>query len=234
MEENKMTKLISYVRVSTQRQGVSGLGLDAQRAAVETYARNAGHSIVCEVQEIESGRKCDRPQLAHALALCRLHRATLCVAKLDRLARDVQFLATLMNEAQEFVCCDNPHATRLTLHILAAVAEDEAKRISERTRVALAAAKARGVVLGGSRSHMLTVSERAKGSVLGGETRKAKALERAAAIRPIIAELRGRGCSTLAQLAAGLNERGIPTATGSTWYPQTVLNVIRTCEGVQS
>src|ERR1700682_2584937 len=124
-----MGKLISYVRVSTQRQGASGLGLDAQRAAVETYARSAGHSIVCEVQEVERGKRCDRPELARALALCRLHRATLCVAKLDRLARDVAFLAKLMNEATDFVCCDNPHATRLTLHILSAVAEDEAKRI---------------------------------------------------------------------------------------------------------
>src|ERR1700675_1973510 len=197
MKENEMTKLISYVRVSTERQGASGLGLDAQRAAVETYARNAGHSIVCEVQEIESGRKCDRPQLAHALALCRLHRATLCVAKLDRLARDVQFLATLMNEAQEFVCCDNPHATRLTLHILAAVAEDEAKRISERTKAALAVAKARGVLLGGSRSHVFTVAQQAKASALGGAATKAKSVERARAIMPIIDELRAAGATSL-------------------------------------
>src|SRR5436190_15879352 len=149
-----MGKLISYIRVSTSRQGASGLGLEAQRAAVSSYAKHAGHSIVCEVREIESGRKCDRPELARALSLCKLHKATLCVARLDRLARDVAFLANLMNAGVDFVCVDNPHATRLTLHILAAVAEDEAKRISERTRAALAAAKARGVVLGGPRNHV--------------------------------------------------------------------------------
>ena len=222
-----MGKLVSYVRVSTARQGASGLGLDAQRAAVAAYAAANGHTIVDEVQEVESGKRNDRPQLARALTLCRLHKATLVVAKLDRLARDVAFLANLMNAGVDFVCCDNPHATRLTLHILASVAEDEARRISERTRVALAQAKLRGVVLGGSRNHLLTSAERLTGALLGGETRRAKALERAAAIRPIISELRGMGCTTLASLAAGLNRKGIPTANGSVWYPMTVRNAIR-------
>ena len=222
-----MGKLVSYVRVSTQRQGASGLGLDAQRASVAAYAAANSHTIVDEVQEIESGKRCDRPQLARALALCRLHRATLVVAKLDRLARDVAFLANLMNAGVDFVCCDNPHATRLTLHILAAVAENEANAISQRTKLALAQAKLRGVVLGGSRNHTLTPAERLAGSALGGETRRVKALERAAAIRPIIAELRGTGCNSLAALAAGLNRRGIPTAAGSVWYPATVRNVMR-------
>jgi DNA invertase Pin-like site-specific DNA recombinase len=228
--EKTMGKLVSYVRVSTQRQGASGLGLDAQRAAVAAYAAAAGHSVVMEVQEVESGNRCDRPQLAHALAMCRLHRAVLCVAKLDRLSRNVAFLATLMDSGVEFVACDNPHATRLTLHILAAVAENEATAISHRTKVALAQAKARGVVLGGSRNHRLTDAERRAGSVIGGEVRAAKARERAAAIIPIISELRSTGFNSLAALATGLNRRGIPTANGSTWYPATVRNVLRSAK----
>jgi DNA invertase Pin-like site-specific DNA recombinase len=225
-EQKKMTKFISYVRVSTQRQGASGLGLEAQRAAVAKHAE--GHTIVDEVREVESGRRCDRPQLARALALCKLHKATLVVAKLDRLARDVAFLANLMNAGVDFVCCDNPHATRLTLHILAAVAEDEAKRISERTRAALAAAKARGVVLGGPRNHVFTPAERARASVLGAAVVKVRAKERAAAIIPIIQELKQNGATSLAKIADGLNARNIPTALGGLkWYPCTVSAVIR-------
>ena len=220
-----MGKLISYVRVSTQRQGASGLGLEAQRAAVVGYAKFAGHEIICEVREIESGRECDRPQLAHALALCKLHKATLVVAKLDRLARDVQFLATLMNTGVEFVACDNPHANRLTLHILAAVAEDEANRISQRTKAALAAAKARGVQLGGSRSHAFTNEERARGAKSGGATRAVQAKERALALAPVLDELRGAGITTLQAMADALNERAIPTACGGRWHAMTVRNV---------
>ena len=221
-----MAKLISYIRVSTARQGESGLGLDAQRAAVATYAQGVGHTIVVEVQEIESGRKCDRPQLVRALALCKLHRATLVVAKLDRLSRDVQFLSTLMNQGVDFVACDNPHASRLTIHILAAVAEDEASRISHRTKAALAAAKARGQMLGGSRNHTLTTSDRAKGSARGCAVRAAKARERAQTLQPVLAELQALGASTLQQLADGLNLKGIPTANGKSWYPMTVRNAI--------
>ena len=224
--QKTMRKLVTYIRVSTQRQGASGLGLDAQKHAVETFARSGGHTIVAEVCEIESGKRCDRPQLAHALALCRLHNATLCVAKLDRLARDVAFLSSLMNNGIDFVCCDNPHATRLTIHILAAVAEDEARRISERTRVALAAAKARGVKLGGSRNHTLTSDERAKGSARGCATRRTEARERSAAVLPIVQELIAAGAGSLAQIAAGLNAKGIPTAAGKLWKPMQVSRVL--------
>jgi DNA invertase Pin-like site-specific DNA recombinase len=222
-----MGKLISYVRVSTQRQGASGLGLEAQRTAVANYAQLSGHDIICEIQEIESGRKCDREQLTRALALCRLHRATLIVAKLDRLARDVEFLARLMNTGVEFVACDNPHANRLTLHILAAVAEDEARRISERTRVALAAAKARGVALGGCRSHSFSAQERSCGSARGGAVRAAQARERALALKPVLDELRAKGCQTLQALADALNERRIPTERGGRWHAASVSNLNR-------
>src|SRR5437016_1985571 len=140
----KPVKIIAYYRVSTKRQGQSGLGLDAQRAALEAYAKANGGKIGAEYTEVETGKRSDRPKLREAIARTRALRGKLVIAKLDRLVRNVAFTATLMDSGIEFVCCDNPHATRLTIHILAAVAEDEARRISERTTAALAAAKRRG------------------------------------------------------------------------------------------
>src|ERR1700722_12486249 len=135
-------KFVSYLRVSTAKQGVSGLGLEAQREAVATYLNGGKWNLVQEVVEVESGKRNDRPQLARALALCRLHNATLIIAKLDRLARNVHFISGLMESKVDFVAVDFPQANRLTIHILAAVAEHEAKMISERTKAALAAAVA--------------------------------------------------------------------------------------------
>lgn len=140
-------KFFSYYRVSTERQGRSGLGLDAQKLAVHQHARAVGGTIIKEFVEIESGTCNDRPVLAKALAQARRERATLLIAKLDRLARSTAFVATLMESGADFVAADNAHANRLTIHILAAVAEDEARRISDRTRAALQAAKRRGVRL---------------------------------------------------------------------------------------
>src|SRR5215213_4230202 len=149
---------VVYLRVSTDRQGRSGLGLEARRVAVASYL--AGHGrIVAEVLEVESGRRNDRPELERALALCRAHRATLLVAKLDRLARNVAFVSRLMESGVEFMAADFPQANRLTIHILAAVAEHEARMISDRTRAALAAAKVRGVVLGGFRGRAGTAAD---------------------------------------------------------------------------
>src|SRR3954469_9367606 len=143
-------KFVAYYRVSTAKQGASGLGLEAQQDAVRAHLNGGSWQLVAEVVEVESGKRNDRPKLAEALRLCRLHGATLIIAKLDRLARNVAFISNLMESGVEFTAVDFPQANRLTVHILAAVAEHEAKAISTRTKDALAAAKARGTKLGGN------------------------------------------------------------------------------------
>src|SRR5215831_21402287 len=145
-------RFVAYYRVSTARQGKSGLGLEAQRAAVSDHLNGGSWQLLAEFTEVESGKRSDRPKLAEALKACRLKGAKLIIAKLDRLARNVAFISNLMESNVEFEAVDFPQANRLTIHILAAVAEHEAKVISERTRAALAAAKRRGVKLGGYRA----------------------------------------------------------------------------------
>jgi DNA invertase Pin-like site-specific DNA recombinase len=172
----KSTGFIAYYRVSTDRQGRSGLGLEAQRAAVGRYLAGIGGILMAEHTEVETGRRNDRPELAKALAACRKHKARLVIAKLDRLSRNVAFIATMMDAGVEFVACDNPHATRLTLHILAAVAEHEREMISARTKAALQAAKARGVRLGRNAERLASAN-------------RATALDRARQIEPVLAEL---------------------------------------------
>lgn len=145
-----MTLYVAYYRVSTDKQGRSGLGLEAQRASVASFLRE-GDRVISEFTEVESGRHDNRPQMAAALTACRAHKATLLIAKLDRLSRSVEFIARLMNGDVPFVACDMPHADPFRLHIEAAIAEEERRKISIRIREALAAAKARGVKLGGYR-----------------------------------------------------------------------------------
>src|ERR1700686_138532 len=174
-------KFISYLRVSTARQGVSGLGLEAQRESVASYLNGGRWSLVQEVVEVESGKRNDRPAIAEALRLCRLHRATLVIAKLDRLARNVHFISSLMESGVDFVAVDFPQANRLTVHILAAVAEHEASMISARTKAALAAAKARGTTLGGVRGNpgrMKALETKANAASI--QARKAKVAKRTA------------------------------------------------------
>ncbi|WP_369426603.1 recombinase family protein [Glacieibacterium megasporae] len=146
-----LPRFVAYYRVSTDRQGRSGLGLDAQREAVADQVQRAGGTIVADFTEIESGKRADRPELRAALAEAKHHRATLIIARLDRLSRNMAFIANLMDARVDFIACDNPHATRLTFHILAAVAEHEREMISARTKAALAIARARGVRLGNPR-----------------------------------------------------------------------------------
>ena len=204
-------RFISYYRVSTARQGKSGLGLDAQRHAVLSHLN--GVTPLSEFVEIESGRKNDRPQLAAALSACRLHQAILVIAKLDRLARNVAFVSNLMDAGVDFVAVDYPTANRLTMHILSAVAEHEAKMISDRTRAALAAAKERGTVLGGFRGRAGTSADLAKARAV----RAVKADSRATDLAPTIRQLRSEGAHSLRGIAARLNAQGITTPRGGTW-----------------
>jgi DNA invertase Pin-like site-specific DNA recombinase len=210
-----MTKFVSYCRVSTQKQGRSGLGLEAQRESIGNYIACVGGTLALELIEIESGKRSDRPKLALALAACRLHGAALIVAKLDRLARSVSFVSNFLESGCEFVAVDFPAANKFMFHLLAAVGEYEAKLISDRTKAALAAAKRKGVVLGGDRGNILAIQP--TGSHAGNAVRSAKAHQRAADLQPVIAEIKALGLTSLRQIAAGLNERGIPTPRGGTW-----------------
>ncbi|HWE35056.1 MAG TPA: recombinase family protein [Isosphaeraceae bacterium] len=216
-------RLVAYYRVSTQKQGQSGLGLDAQRAAVADYARSSHGQIVREFEEVETSTKDtldNRPQLRTALELARATKATLVIAKLDRLARNVYVLAGLMESKVDFVACDNPNANKLTVHILAAVAEDEARRISERTRAALAAYKARGGVLGAARPECrnLGADDAARGRALGARAAAtAAARDNAAAVvraRALLAE----GLS-LTAIGARLTEEGYRGRRGGVLRP---------------
>jgi len=205
---------VSYVRVSTKAQGASGLGLEAQGAAVRAYVDQAGGEIVGNFVEIESGAKDDRPALLQALACCRRTKSTLLIAKLDRLGRSVRFVSTVMDSGVDFRAVDNPHATRLTLHILAAVAEHEREAIAARTRAALAAAKSRGIRLGAPDPKIGADRSRA--------VRTSKAKQRAENLAPIISRIRATGISSLREIAAALNARGVKSPSGGQWYAASV------------
>ena len=207
-------KFVAYYRVSTTGQGASGLGLEAQREAVERYLNGGSWSLIEAFTEIETGKGANaldrRPQLKAALAYARKHKATLVIAKLDRLARNVHFVSGLMETGVEFVAADRPGADKFTLHLEAALAEREARVISERTKAALAAAKRRGVVLG------------ANGRALAVRNR-AQAVARVAPMAGRLTALRGEGLS-LRRIARTLNAEGVspPGASGGVWHPATV------------
>lgn len=203
------TPVVTYLRVSTDRQGQSGLGLDAQRSAVAIYV--AARPVLGEFVEVESGRKDNRPQLAAALSLCRQRRAVLVIAKLDRLARSVVFISNLMASGVEFVAADMPEANRLTVHILAAVAEHEREMIGQRTRVALAAAKTRGTRLGNPRPDM----ERARAAI----SKRINGFREM--IMPQVQDMFIEGCS-LREIAARLNAMGIIAPRGGRWQAASI------------
>ena len=209
MNARAARRFVAYYRVSTDRQGRSGLGLDAQQKAVGDYLNGGAWELVGEFVEVESGKRADRPELAKALDACRKQKARLVIAKLDRLSRNLAFIATLMESGVEFVAVDNPYANKLTVHILAAVAEHEREAISERTKAALAAAKARGKRLG---------TPDPKGAVKRMQAAlRAKTTGFAANVQPIIREIRMAGHTSHNAIAAQLNARKVATARGGKW-----------------
>lgn len=214
-------KYVAYLRVSTNKQGIDGLGMAAQEQAIHAYNGN----VIARYVEVESGKRKDRPELAKALDHCKRTGATLAVAKLDRLARNVQFISTLMESSVPFVCCDFPDANPLVLHIMAAVAEHEAKATSARTKAALNAAKLRGVKLGTPENW--TIEGVKKGGIVSGKARSEKANQFAAMVRPLIEDFRGQGLS-LRAIAARLNDGGTLTARGKQgkWTAAAVKNVL--------
>jgi DNA invertase Pin-like site-specific DNA recombinase len=224
--------LVSYLRVSTRKQGQSGLGLDGQRAAVAEYAQRNGATVIAEYVEIESGKRSDRPELMAAIAHAKRSKSQLIVAKMDRLSRNVAFLSTLMESGADFVAVDNPTATKLTVHILAAVAEDELRRISDRTKAGLAALKRRGELLGSARPDHWAGREdrRLAGSKLGASrsaaNRRKAAIAEYADLLPKIQEYKRAGDS-LRTIASNLNADGQTTRSGGPWNPVTVRNVLK-------
>ena len=212
-------RFIAYYRVSTEKQGRSGLGLEAQRKAVEAYLDGGSWKLVAEFTEIESGKRSERPKLAEAIKTAKEHKATLVIAKLDRLSRNVAFIANLMEAGADFVAVDMPHANKLTIHILSAVAEHEREMISQRTRAALAAAKSRGVQLG-NRSNIKVAQARSRAA------RMAQADQFASNIQPVILQIRGAGVQTLKGIADALNARGLRTPRGGEWQAIQVKRIV--------
>jgi DNA invertase Pin-like site-specific DNA recombinase len=209
-----MPDFVCYLRVSTDRQGALGLGIEAQREAVERYVASVGGRLISEHVEVETGRSAKRPVLLEAIAQCRRERAVLLIARLDRLARSVSFIASLMDGGVEFVAADNPAATKMVLQMLAVFSEFERDQIAARTKAALAAAKARGVKLG------------TNGRVLA-DKHQADALIFAQSVQEPIEAAMSAGATTLNQVADHLNGLGVTTREGSSWRPATVHLVLR-------
>ena len=216
-------RYVSYLRVSTGGQAQSGLGLEAQRNAVVEFIRATGSVVIGEFVEVESGRKVDRPQLASALSACRVHKAMLLVAKIDRLSRNAHFLLGLKESGVEFVCCDMPSANRLTVGIMAMVAEEEARLISVRTRLALQAARARGVRLG---TPNLTPSARREGAKWSARIRADRAIRRAKDLSGELTKLSERGISRPGEITSELNRLRIPASRGGKWSTTQVVRLL--------
>jgi DNA invertase Pin-like site-specific DNA recombinase len=215
-------KYVSYLRVSTLRQGESGLGLDAQRSAVINFVRSVGTKaeIIKEFVEVESGKRSDRPVLAEAIQFCKENAAVLLVAKLCRLSRNLHFITTLQNSKIEFCAADNPHATPFLIHILASVAEFERNQISSRTKEALAAAKRRGIRLGNP-EYQVAISKAV-------EARQKIAADRNDKLRVVVQEtMQKTGLTKLAEIADALNLRGLRTSRGCEFSPTTIHRLLK-------
>lgn len=220
----RKSRFVAYLRVSTDHQGIRGLGMDAQRASISGYIERAGGELVAEYVEVESGRRSDRPKLREALAACQRLGARLIISKLDRLSRSVSFISKLMDSRADFLIVDMPDANRLTLHLMAAIAENEREMISRRTKEALQAAKARGVTLGTPAN--LQTEAAAKGRHLGLKVSRERARKFAERMSGQVKRLRGEGLS-LRAIARVLNEEGALTASGKgTWTAAGVRKVL--------
>lgn len=220
-----MCKVVAYYRVSTEGQGRSGLGLEAQREAVAGLCRSRGWTIAADFTEVESGKRNDRPELGKALHRAKVTGGTLVVAKLDRLSRNLAFLAQLQESGARFLAADMPEANELTVHIMAAVAQAERKMIAQRTRDALAAVKAQGRKLGNPNG-AASLRRAAKGNAAACDAVRAGAASRAADYAPVIADIRATGATSLPAIARELNERGIVTPRGGKWHPSSVKNLL--------
>ena len=218
-----MTTFVAYCRVSTDKQGRSGLGLEAQEVAIRAHLRPDDRLLQPPYVEVESGKRSDRPQLQAATERCRKTGATLLIAKLDRLSRDAHFLLGLEKAGVEFVCADMPNANRLTIGIMAMVAEEERRMISARTKAALAAAKARGTKLGGDRGYRPEV---APDAALASAVRKRKADHAAYAVLPVVERLQAEGVGSLNALAKRLNDMGHQTPRAGEWTATAVRRLL--------
>ncbi|KHQ49728.1 recombinase family protein [Mameliella alba] len=226
-----ITRIIAYERVSTVRQGRSGLGLEAQRNAIDSFATSRSAQVLARFTEVESGKRNTRPELDKALNLARLTGATLVIAKLDRLSRNAAFLLTLQSSGVSFLACDMPEANDLTVGIMALVAQQEREAISRRTTEALAAAKARGVKLGNPNG-AAALRRAGKGGAALQETVRRNADEFAEDLREVVAAIRAEGHTTLRAMAEQLNARGIRTRRGRSWHVSTVRNLLRRLESL--
>lgn len=226
MTPRQAPKIVAYHRVSTAKQGQSGLGLEAQRAAIEDYAKGVGAVLVASYTEVESGKNNERPELQKALHHAKVTGATLVIAKLDRLSRNAAFLLTLRDSGARFIAADMPGADNFTVGIMSMVAQQEREAISKRTRDALQAAKVRGAKLGNPNG-AAALLRAGKGNAAGVEAVKAKAQDYAAHLQPVIADLQGEGINSLGGLAAALNERGILTPRGGSWHKTSVGNLLK-------
>jgi len=234
-------KAVSYFRVSTAAQGRSGLGLDAQRAAIDSISRARGYDIVAEFTEVESGKRNDRPQLAAALHHAKVTGATLLIAKLDRLGRNAAFLLTLRDSGARFVAADMPDATDLTIGVLAVVAQAERDAISRRTKEALAAVRARiaspeghtsqrsgrAVTRLGNPNGAAALRRSPSNSKAASKALSAKADASAANLSPVVATIRAEGIQSLAGIAARLNDLGMITPRGGRWHASSVSNLLK-------
>lgn len=232
-----MTKAVAYYRVSTSKQGASGLGLEAQRAAVEAFCASKGWEVVAPpYTEVESGKRADRPELAKAIERAMLTGAKLVISKWDRLTRDIETLVALEKSGVDFVAADNPEANRLTIRLLVVIAQEEREAASRRTKEALAAARLRGRKANGEPwKHGRTklgnpmgaaAFGNVSGAAIGAEAGKRKADQRAQRMAGEISALQERGVTSLAGIATALNDAGIVTPRGGSWHASSVRNLL--------